>query len=107
MVRIFRVGSFRIDEARPLAEIEADPSRALLEPATAMRDLERLSVDAETARAVRHGATFTAAALPTSGAGPYAVVDPDGMLLAVYERHGAGVKPAVVVAATDVAADGA
>ena len=32
-----------------------------------------------------------------AGDGPFAVVDPDGELLAVYERHGPGVKPAVVV----------
>jgi hypothetical protein len=50
---------------------------------------------------VRHGATFTAGALSTAGDGPYAVVDADGMLLAVYERHGAGVKPSVVVAPTE------
>ena len=35
--------------------------------------------DAERARAVRHGATFTAGALSTRGEGPYAVVDADGM----------------------------
>jgi len=32
------------------------------------------------------------------GAGPFAVVGPDGDLLAVYERRGAALRPAVVVA---------
>jgi len=62
-----------------------------------------VAVDAERARAVRHGATFTAGALPTTGTGPFAVVDAAGTLLAVYERHGAGVKPAVVVASAEAA----
>ena len=97
-LRRSRVGSFSLDESHPLPAIEADPPAAVLAPAAAMRDLEPVAVDDETARAVRHGATFTAGALSTRGEGPYAVVDPDGMLLAVYERHGAGVKPSVVVA---------
>jgi hypothetical protein len=65
-----------------------------------MRALERVVVDGETARAVAHGATFSAAGLLGDGAGdgPFAVVDDAGALLAVYERRGAGVKPAVVVA---------
>jgi tRNA pseudouridine55 synthase len=100
-LRRTRVGSFTLEESHPLIEIEADPPAAVLAPSVAMRDLESVAVDEETARAVRHGATFTAGALSTAGDGPYAVVDADGMLLAVYERHGAGVKPSVVVAPTE------
>jgi tRNA pseudouridine55 synthase len=103
-LRRSRVGSFSLTEAHPLEAIEADPAERLLTPAVAMRDLEQVDVDEDRARGVRHGATFTAGALPTTGDGPYAVVDHSGTLLAVYERHGAGVKPAVVVASAEAAA---
>ena len=58
-------------------------------PTEAMRDLEMVSVDAERARAVAHGATFAAPALlgERDGAGPFAIVDEYGALLAVYERR--------------------
>jgi tRNA pseudouridine55 synthase len=102
-LRRLRVGSFGLAEAHDLDAIAADPERTLLAPVDAVRDLERVSVDAEQARAVRHGATFTAGALAAEGDGPFAVVDPDGGLLAVYERRGPGLKPSVVVA-TPVAA---
>jgi hypothetical protein len=54
---------------------------------------------------VGHGATFAARMLLPDGAGdgPFAVVDEHGHLLAIYERRGAGVKPAVVLAAEGVA----
>jgi hypothetical protein len=42
--------------------------------------------------------TFAANGLEVDGDGPFAVLGPDGALLAVYERRGAGLKPAVVVA---------
>jgi tRNA pseudouridine55 synthase len=99
-LRRTRVGSFTLDEARPIEAIEADPDAALLAPTEAMRDLEMVTVDAERARAVAHGATFAAPALigDRDGAGPFAVIDEAGALLAVYERRGGGVKPSVVVA---------
>lgn len=94
-----RVGAFTLDDARPLADIEADPEPALLRPVEAMRSLERTTVDAEGARAVAHGSVFAAVALPVTGPGPFAVVDDAGELLAVYERRKAALKPAVVLAA--------
>ena len=99
-LRRLRVGSFTLDEARSIEAIEADPDAALLSPTEAMRDLEMVTVDAERARAVAHGATFAAPALigDRDGAGPFAVIDEAGALLAVYERRGGGVKPSVVVA---------
>ena len=98
-LRRLRVGSFTLDEARPIESVEADPEAAVLAPAVAMRDLERVVVDGERARAVAHGATFAAPALvgDSEGAGPFAVVDEDHALLAVYERRAGGVKPSVVV----------
>ena len=96
-LRRLAIGTFGVDEAHTLEEIAADAAAAVLAPVVAMRDLERVDVDAEQARAVAHGATFTASAFAPTGEGPFAVADSDGSLLAVYERRGAGVKPAVVV----------
>ncbi len=99
-LRRLRVGGFTLDDARPIEAIEADPDAAVLAPAEAMRDLERVRVDAERARAIMHGATFAAPALigAIETDGPFAIVDENGALLAVYERRGGGVKPSVVVA---------
>jgi tRNA pseudouridine55 synthase len=99
-LRRLHIGSFTLDEARTLDAIEARPDAAVLPPLAAVRDLEQVSVDAEQARAVAHGVTFPAAVLAgaDAGPGPFAVVGPDGELLAVYERRRAAVKPAVVLA---------
>jgi hypothetical protein len=51
---------------------------------------------------VRHGAVLSREAAGLGAYGPWAVVDGDGALLAVYEaRAGATAKPAVVVADQD------
>ena len=99
-LRRLAIGSFTLDEARPVETVESDPDVALMSPAAAMRDLEAVTVVTEQARAVAHGATFAANAIvpAAAGPGPFAVVDERGMLLAVYERRGGGVKPAVVLA---------
>jgi tRNA pseudouridine55 synthase len=99
-LRRLGVGSFTVAEARTLAQIEADPHGSVLPPLEAVRDLERVEVDAEQARAVVHGVTFPAPVLPGEGAGPgpFALVAPDGGLLAIYERRRNAVKPAVVLA---------
>jgi tRNA pseudouridine55 synthase len=97
-LRRLRVGSFTLDESRPLADIEAAPDDAVLPLTTAMRDLERVDVDTEQERAVTHGVAVACGALAVDGPGPYAVVGPEGGLLAVYEARGAALKAAVVVA---------
>jgi tRNA pseudouridine55 synthase len=86
------VGTFTAAEARPLDALE------LLAPRTAVRDLPAVTVDAATAARIGHGAVLDR---PADGAsGPWAMVDADGELLAVYEAHGtAAVKPAVVLTA--------
>jgi tRNA pseudouridine55 synthase len=100
-LRRLRVGSFTLEEAHPLEVVCAHPAATVLTPAVAMRDLDRVVVDAEQARAVAHGMPFPAGALGASAPdapGPFAVVDGAGDLLAVYERRGGAVKPAVVLA---------
>jgi tRNA pseudouridine55 synthase len=98
-LRRLRVGSFTLDESRPLVDIEAAPDDAVLPLTTAMRDLERVDVDAEQERAVTHGVAFACGALVVEGPGPYAIIGPGGGLLAVYEASGAALKASVVVAA--------
>jgi hypothetical protein len=92
------VGPFTLDEARPLPEIEAEPEQALLAPVEAVRHLERVDVDAETAAGVAHGLVFPAGRLLPDGATgvPVAVVGPAGDLLALYERSRAAARPLVV-----------
>ena len=99
-----RVGSFGLDEAHSLEAVAADPEGVVLTPAAALRDLTEVVADGEVRGAVAHGATFAAPALlgataaHADAAGPFAVVDEHGELLAVYERRGGGVKPTVVLA---------
>jgi hypothetical protein len=70
----------------------------LLSPAEALRDYVAVAVGPEEAQAVGHGKV-----LPVddrfAGPGPWAVVDGEGRLLAVYGPHRDGTaKPEVVVA---------
>jgi tRNA pseudouridine55 synthase len=102
-LRRLRVGSFEVEEAHTLDEIETDPQQFVLSPAAALRDMVEIVVGGEQLRAIAHGATFAAPALlgELDAPGPFAVVDERKELLAVYERRGAGVKPAVVLAAQE------
>jgi tRNA pseudouridine55 synthase len=90
------VGPFTVEEALPL---EALAPEQLLPPVEALRGYDRLVVADELATWVRHGRVVDDDVLGATGSGPWAVVDGDGTLLAVYERHrGATVKPGVVMA---------
>lgn len=82
------IGSFSDLDLSPLDQ------PVLLAPAVALRDYDRITVDAETAVLVRHGRLLPA----PSGDGPWAVVGPDDELLAVYEPFRGEAKPAVVLA---------
>lgn len=98
-LRRTRVGSFALSDAHSLETIEANSLSCVLTPLLAMRALDRIDVDAEVARKVGHGNTFAARDLlpEDAGDGPFSVAHHD-ILLAVYERRGAGLKPAVVLA---------
>jgi tRNA pseudouridine55 synthase len=106
VLRRLAVGSFTSDESHPLDAIEADPTAVMLSPLDAMRDLEQARVDAESARAVAHGSVFPSVAFAVEGPGPYAVVDDQATLLAVYERRGAALKPSVVLVQSSPGAAG-
>ena len=89
------IGSFTasVEECSSLDDVR------LLEPAVALRDYASVSVDADTVALVRHGRVLPL--VPRFvGDGPWAVLGPDGALLAVYERHGEAAKPAVVLSDT-------
>jgi hypothetical protein len=63
-------------------------------PVDALRDYAQVAVDGPTADMVRHGRVLDA----FDGAGPWAVTDESGVLLAMYEAFGTSAKPAVVIA---------
>jgi tRNA pseudouridine55 synthase len=89
-LRRTHVGEFTLAEAAPPDEC------ALLPVEAAVRALAAVDVDAETAALVANGRVLDAWA----GGGPWAVFDPDGRLLAVYETFRGGLaKPAVVLPA--------
>jgi tRNA pseudouridine55 synthase len=86
-LRRTRIGSFGVEEA---AWLDAVAERVLT-PAQAVRDYPSMTVDAA---AVANGKV-----LEVDLAGPTAVLDGEGRLLAVYEPHKPGTaKPAVVLA---------
>ena len=102
-LRRSEVGSFRIDEAQRLDELTAAleqgeaPGSLLMSPAAAMRDMTALAVDEEIARLVSTGRGLDHEVGQI--AGPYALVDQAGELLAVYRDAEPGrIVPVVVLA---------
>jgi tRNA pseudouridine55 synthase len=90
------VGPFPEAQARALDEVGPGD---VLPPARAVAHLAGVPVGPDTARAVRHGAVLGTEETGMEGDGPWAVVDEDGALLAVYERRADGTaKPSVVLA---------
>jgi tRNA pseudouridine55 synthase len=86
------IGSFTVAEARQIAAVNDD---AVLAPAVALRDYPSVT---GTTELIGSGKVLARDELGVTGEGPWAVVDADGRLLAMYEAHrGETVKPAVVV----------
>jgi tRNA pseudouridine55 synthase len=93
------IGAFTADEG---VAIEALGPQHLRPPAEAVRHLGQVTVEGDLVTAVGHGKQLPLEVLGARGLGPWAVSDPDGELLAVYEPHRTGTaKPAVVLAAAD------
>lgn len=91
-LRRIAIGSFAVDEARPV------DAPVLLSMAEALRDYPAVSVDEALGQRVGSGQVLAADELSAEGEGPWAVLGPQGHLLAVYEAHLPGVvKPAVVI----------
>ena len=94
-LRRTRIGSFGLDDAHALETVSPD---VLLSPAAAMRDLATVIADPATTVDVAHGKVLDRS-IGFEGEGPWAVLDGDGRLLAVYGAHrGTSVKPEVVIA---------
>jgi tRNA pseudouridine55 synthase len=92
-LRRIAVGPFTEDQARPVEELE------LLLPVAAVPHLTTVEVDEEVAGLVRTGRPLERAGpTPFPGEGPWAVVGPDGALLAVYRADGDRARPEVVLA---------
>jgi tRNA pseudouridine55 synthase len=81
-LRRTRIGSFALDQARPLALLGAEH---VLSPAQALRDLSQVELDDEMARSVSHGLALDRVSVGATGDGPWALLDRNGALLAVYE----------------------
>ncbi len=117
------IGSFGLEEAFELEELEARPgeaARALLTIRQALRDFPQLVVGGEDFDAVKHGRPLAPAGVPhrpgelpmanpgrpgdrppheagmTAGI-PVAIVGPGGDVIAIYRRSATGLKPAAVL----------
>jgi tRNA pseudouridine55 synthase len=88
------IGSFTVDEARPLDEIE------VLQPATAIRDYDSLTVEPDKVIDVGHGKPlYVHGGFDGVTAQEFAVFDEAGKLLAMYQRVSDDTaKPTVVLA---------
>lgn len=101
-LRRLSVGSFTLEEARSIDEIEADPGAALQAPVEMVSNLVRVTADEQQVNAIGHGAMFPHRTfVETESDEPVAVVGPDGELLAVYEATPRGDKPMVVLTGGD------
>jgi tRNA pseudouridine55 synthase len=95
------IGSLGEDDAVTVAQLDAmDPDArraAVLPMSAALRDFDSVTVGGEELEAVTHGRSLGDPG-PEGGEGPpVAVLDPDGRLVAVYRRQGAGLRPVAVL----------
>jgi tRNA pseudouridine55 synthase len=93
------VGPFTLDDAVALEQVSPEVVRPMIE---AVRHLTTVSVDEALAAEVGVGKVLERAvlAIDAEGDGPWAIVGPDGALLAVYEPfRGSTVKPSLVIPA--------
>jgi len=75
---------------------------SLISVADGLADLDHIALDDDTVARVRHGQRLEESAF--DGAGPWALCDIDGNVVAVHERVDGRIKPAVVFPAEDPAA---
>lgn len=91
-LRRIAIGSFAVDESRPV------DAPVLLSMAEALRDYPAVTVDDVLGGRIANGQVLAAEELAVQDKGPWAVLGPAGQLLAVYEAHTPGlVKPTVVI----------
>ncbi len=96
-LRRVAVGSFRDTEALSLDDVCASKVLPCLE---LVRDMPSAEIVGDDLHAVMHGRAVGRAPLDLAGDGPFALVGPNGELVAVAETRGADkLRPAVVLAA--------
>jgi tRNA pseudouridine55 synthase len=90
------VGGLTLAEASTLAELEerAPDVVGLPRAEAAARAFPRRDATADEARVLGHGGPLD----PIGIAGPYAVFDPAGVLLAIVSEHAGRAKPEIVLA---------
>jgi tRNA pseudouridine55 synthase len=94
-LRRTRIGSFSVDDARPVDELTA---AVVLTPAQALRDLDQVVVPPDTRKLVARGLPLDRVPLGVTGDGPWGLVDDAHRLLAVYEATETDrIRPAVVL----------
>ncbi len=89
-LRRIAAGPFTLEDARPLADLTADPElarAALLPMASALRHLPAVHLSGRALDDARHGRKFEVAAAP---AGVVVALDPEGRLVALLEVPAAG-----------------
>lgn len=96
-LRRTRIGSFGIGDSVTFEDLHNWDSY-FMSPAEALMGLPSITVDEDTARDVGNGMRFVGGPVLEGPAdGPYAVLDPDGELIAVYTRAGDRAQPEVVL----------
>lgn len=96
-LRRVAVGPFTVERAHSLTAL-TEAGRDLVEPpAAAVAGLDRVEIDDALAVRVRRGQRVTPPELGITGEGPWAVLAPDGTLVAVWEQAAGGAPRAAVV----------
>ena len=96
-LRRTRIGSLRLADAVTIDDMDNWRSY-LLTPTEALRHMQHVSVDEETAKGVRNGMRFVGGPIVDAPDDePYGVLDADGELLAVYRKVGERAQPEVVL----------
>ena len=91
-LRRLAIGSLTVQEAKPIEQ------PVLLPPSEGLRDFNKVRVSEEVAVDVSYGRILDRERLGVdNGNGPWAVLNHDGDLLAIYEPHKGRVKPSVVL----------
>jgi len=85
------IGSFEESEAMSIEEV------VLRDPIVGMRDFETVEVSEEVEKEVTFGKILEKDRLGVNNSGPWAVVNKEGQLLAVYDNYGEKTKPTVVL----------
>lgn len=93
------IGGFSVDAAVALDDLEGSLDQHLLDPLAMVGHLEPVKADDDMVTTVGHGKPIDASVAGVEGDGPFAIVAPDGRLLAVYNAIGKSLRPEVVLAA--------